>query len=65
MVNVIKMLYHDSQAQVVCESQVIKPFTIQTGVKQRCILSPFLFSLCIAWVIENAVNSKTHPMDSL
>ena len=58
VVNIIRMLYHDCQARVICENQVTESFTIQTGVKQGCILSPFLFSLRIHWVMKNATKDQ-------
>ena len=40
MVNVIKILYTDVQCQVACNSHMSDSFSIKSGVKQGCILSP-------------------------
>jgi len=52
-VNIVRMLYRDCQAQVICGNKLTEPFIIQTGVKQGCILSLFLFSLRIDRVMKN------------
>ena len=44
-VNIIKMLYTDFSAQMICSNSLTDTFKIKTGVKQGCILSPFLFML--------------------
>ena len=58
IVNIIRILYQDCQAQVICENQMTEPFTIQTGIKQGCVLSPFLFSLCIDWVTKSTAKGQ-------
>jgi len=57
-VNTVRMLYGDCQAQVICENKLTKPFIIETGVKKGYILSPFLFSLGIDWVMKNATKDQ-------
>jgi len=47
IVNIVRMLYRDCQAQAICGNKLTEPFIIQAEVKQGCILSPFLFSLGI------------------
>ena len=51
MVNVIKILYTDVQCQVACNSHMSDSFSVKSGVKQGCILSPFLFTLAIDWLM--------------
>ena len=45
LVNVIKMIYSDFKSQVICNTALIDVVSAITGVKQECILSPFLFIL--------------------
>ena len=52
LVNIIKILYTDCSAQVICSNSLTYTFEIKTGVKQGCILSPFLFMLSIDWVMR-------------
>ena len=63
-VNIVRMLYRDCQAQVICGNKLTEPFIIQTGVKQGCILSLFLFSLRIDRVMKNGKKIK-EPSDGL
>ena len=51
IVNVIKILYTDIQCQVACNSHMTDSFSIKSGVKQGCILSPFLFIFAIDWLM--------------
>ena len=56
LVNVIKMLYSDFKSQVICNAALIDAFSVTTGVKQGCILSPFLFILGIDWVMKQVTS---------
>ncbi|PVD27885.1 hypothetical protein C0Q70_10460 [Pomacea canaliculata] len=47
LVQVIAMLYSDFKSQVVCDTELTDSFNVSTGVKQGCVLSPFLFILAI------------------
>ena len=51
MVNGIKIIYTDVQCQVACNSHMSDSFSVKSGVKQGCILSPFLFTLAIDWLM--------------
>ena len=52
LVSVIKLLYTDFSAQVLCEGELTESFQVKTGVKQGCVLSPFLFLLGIDWIMK-------------
>ena len=59
IISIIKMLYRDFGAKVICGSNLTEEFIIKTGVKQGCLLSPLLFSLCIDWLMkETKGNNK-------
>jgi len=58
MVNIIKMLYSNFHAKVICRNQLSDDLKINTGVKQGCILSPFLFCLAIDWILKESVDNK-------
>ena len=47
----IKILYTNVQCQVACNSHMSDCFSVKSGVKQGCILSPFLFTLAIDWLM--------------
>ena len=52
LVNIIKLLYTDFSAQVLCEGELTDTFQVKTGVKQGCVLSPFLFLLGIDFIMK-------------
>ena len=55
LVCVIKMLYQGFSAQVLCDGELTETFQVKTGVKQGCVLSPFLFSLAVDWIMNKTV----------
>ena len=50
------MLYSDFKSQVICNAALIDTFSVTMGVKQWCILSPFLFILGIDWVMKQVTS---------
>ena len=58
VVNIIKMLYQEFNAKVICGQELSGTFKINTGVKQGCILSPFLFCLAIDWVMKESLEGN-------
>ena len=58
LVRVIAMLYSDFKSQVICDSELTEAFNISTGVKQGCILSPFLFILAMDWIMKNSTDGE-------
>ena len=51
LVTMVKELYEGSSCRVLHEGQLTDSFNIVTGVKQGCLLSPFLFILAVDWLI--------------
>ena len=51
-IDIIQMLYRDFHCKVICGNQLTDSFKVQTGVKQGCILSPFLFVLAMDWLMR-------------
>ncbi|KAL9955256.1 hypothetical protein ACROYT_G036552 [Oculina patagonica] len=56
--NVIKMLNDDCKSQVICNTVLTDTFNVTTGVKQGCILSPFLFVLGIDWIMKQVTSNR-------
>ena len=54
LVSIFKMLYSDYSARVIRGKYLTEDFAIRTGVKKGYMLSPLLFSLCIAWLMRRA-----------
>ena len=52
IVTIIKMLYEGFKSKVICGQNLTEEFDIKTGVKQGCLLSPFLFCLAIDWIMK-------------
>ena len=58
LVNMIKNSYEGMSCRVIHEGQLTKNFEVRTGVRQGCLLSPFLFILVIDWVMKTATKEK-------
>lgn len=52
LTNIIKHSYENMTGQVVHQGRMTSKFKIKTGVRQGCLLSPFLFTLAIDWVMR-------------
>ena len=52
LINIIRSAYEPSTCQVIHKNALTQPFNILTGVRQGCLLSPFLFLLAVNWVME-------------
>ena len=58
LVNMIKNSCEGMSCRVIHEGQLIKNFEVRTGVRQGCLLSPFLFILVIDWVMKTTTKEK-------
>ena len=58
IVNLIKNSYEGITYRVMHEGQVSNYFTIKTGVRQGCLLSPFLFLLAIDWIMKTTTEGS-------
>ena len=52
MTKIIKNLYEGLTCRVVHGNQLTDAFPVRTGVRQGCLLSPFLFLMAIDWVMK-------------
>nr|KAG5711950.1 hypothetical protein BaRGS_026391 [Batillaria attramentaria] len=57
-VNIIRQLYEDATCQVTHDGKLTEPFTVRTGVRQGCILSPTIFLMVVDWVMRQATDGK-------
>ena len=53
----VKALYNNFECAVIEESELTEWFKIETGVKQGCNLSGFLFLLVIDWIMRKTVRN--------
>ncbi|CAH8567532.1 unnamed protein product [Schistosoma intercalatum] len=66
IVNIIQNSYDGLHCEIVHGGQLTKSFEVKTGVRQGCLLSPFLFLLAIDWIMKTstaasaAVGLNTH-----
>ena len=58
LVQLVEELYEGSSCRVVHDGQLTDSFDIITGVKQGCILSPFLFILAIDWLMKETTSGS-------
>ena len=58
IINIMKDLFKDSQCAVLMNNGCSERFAVNTGVKQGCILSPFLFVLTIDLVMRKCTHDS-------
>ncbi|XP_043943589.1 uncharacterized protein LOC122815288, partial [Protopterus annectens] len=54
IVNLIKNSYNGLSCRVIHGGQLSESFQVKTGVRQGCLLSPFLFLLVIDWIMKKS-----------
>ena len=58
LVNMIKNSYEGMSCRVIHDGQLTKYFEIRTGVRQGCLLSPFISILAIDWIMKTETKGK-------
>ena len=58
IVNIIKNSYAGMTCRVIHDGQLTNQFGIKTGVRQGCLLSPFLFLLVIDWTMRTTTENR-------
>lgn len=55
---IIKNMYNGMKCQVIHGGDTSDEFEVQSGVRQGCLLSPFLFLLAIDWIMTETTSEK-------
>ena len=57
-VTIIQQLHEDATCQVIHNGKLMEPFSVQTGFRQGCLLSPTIFLMVVDWVIRQSTADK-------
>ncbi|VDP65291.1 unnamed protein product [Schistosoma curassoni] len=60
IVNITWSSYDGLQCKVVYGGHLTDAFQIRTGVRQGCLLSPFLFLLVVDWIMKTSKSEGKH-----
>ncbi|CAH8624379.1 unnamed protein product [Schistosoma haematobium] len=60
IVNIVRNSYDGLQCKVVHGGQLTDAFQVRTGVRQGCLLSPFLFLLVVDWIMKTSTSEGKH-----
>ena len=55
-VSIIRSLYDGMTCQVIHNKDISSPFTVTTGVRQGCLLSPMIFTMVVEWVLNQTMD---------
>ena len=58
--NLIRCIYQDMSCKVNHAGQLSESFEVKTGVRQGCLLSPFLFLLVIDWIMKTTTAGRNN-----
>ena len=58
LISLIRNSYEDMACRVVHAGQLTDSFMVKTGVRQGCLLSPFLFLLAIDWIMKKTTTNR-------
>ena len=54
----IRVFYDGFQARVLHDGDMTEPFSMSTGVRQGCLLSPLFFLVALDWVSRHALGDN-------
>ena len=57
-IEIIKSLYSEQEVKILFKGKLSEAFKVLTGVRQGCILSPFLFLLAIDYIMRHCSNGN-------
>ena len=60
LTRLIEKSYDGITCQVTHDGKLTRPFEMKTGVSLGCLLSPFLFLLCIDWIMKETTKRDSN-----
>ena len=60
IVSLIRNSYEAMSCKVVHRGKLSESFEVKTGVRQGCLLSPFLFLLVIDWIMKTTTKGRNN-----
>ena len=58
IVSLIKLFYEKFECSILLDNSTTEWFSVESGVRQGCILSPILFTIAIDWVLRRTTEDK-------
>nr|KAG5693935.1 hypothetical protein BaRGS_008204 [Batillaria attramentaria] len=58
IISLIQCTYQDMSCRIAHAGQLSESFEVKTGVRQGCLLSPFLFLLVIDWIMKTSTAGR-------
>jgi len=58
IISLVKNTYEGTNCRILHDSGLTKKFSIKTGARQGCLLSPFLFLLAIDWAMKETISDS-------
>ena len=59
-ISLIRNTYENMSCRVIHAGKLKDSFMVKTGVRQGCLLSPFLFLLAVDWIMTNTTENRQH-----
>ena len=58
IISLVKNTYEGTNCRILHEGGLTESFSIESGVRQGCLLSPFLFLLAVDWIMKETTTSS-------
>ena len=60
IISLIRCTFQDMSCKIAHAGQLSESFEVKTGVRQGCLLSPFLFLLVIDWIMKTTTTGRNN-----